>query len=148
MGALTQVRPYFKTQFDALGGYEEHKDGFSVANIPNNILNKSYHVLLTSVDGGPVNHTHQATNSSVTVSVFFKGYRYVTEGIDIAVQSLNDIITRFCKIENRTNTGAGVLNVIFETADLKPFSDQNDNIIILEIKFTVLVYMGIEESSL
>jgi hypothetical protein len=127
-------------------GYHEHTDGFNRNNIPETLLNLAYHILPGSVQGGPVSHTHQDTNTEVNIGVFFRGYRNSSEAIDAALLAMDTIIKDCCKIANRTNTGAGIFNVVFEGAELSPLSsDENENTVIVEMLFTVNVKMGIEE---
>lgn len=144
MGKLADIKQYFRDRFDYLG-YSEHTDGFDRTNIGQNVLNKSYHVLLESVDGGPVSHTHQETNSSVLVSVFFGPDRDIQSIIDESISAMDDIIVECCKLINRTNTGAGIFNVVFDGCSFNPLSDEQNNAVLVEINFTVTVLMGIEE---
>lgn len=139
--SLNNIRPYFRTRLDGLG-YLEHEDGFNRQNIPQTILNKSYHILVESVSGGPINHTDQFTESSVLVSVFFKGYRNVNEAIDDAISNVETIIKDVCKVVNRTST---LLNVVFEGSDFLPLSDTNDNSVLVEMRFSAQVEIGVEE---
>jgi hypothetical protein len=144
MGKLADIRQYFRDRFEVLG-FKEHDDGFDISNIGANVLDKSFHILLESVEGGPVSHTHQTTNSSVVVSVLFGSGRQIDEILDEAISSVDDIIVECCKLENRTNTGAGIFNVIFEGCSFSPQSEKNNNSVLVEINFTVTVLMGIEE---
>jgi hypothetical protein len=124
-------------------GYTEHDDGFAVDNIPETILDKSFHVFIETIDGGPINHTHQDTESTVVLRVFFKGYRLVSEAIDNSILSVEEIIFDVCKVANRTAT---LLNVVFNSADFNPLNAENDNGVFVEMRFGARVILGIEES--
>src|ERR1700754_4025658 len=100
MGSLSQIKPYFRTQLDALE-YHEHKDGFFRNNIPETVLDKSYHLLVGPVVGGPVSHTHQTTDTEVSVALYLRGYRSSEEAIDQALLAMDTIIKNCCKIKNR-----------------------------------------------
>jgi hypothetical protein len=123
-------------------GYHEHLDGFNSDNIPETVLDMAYHILVVSIDGGPINHTHQNTVSRVSVKVFIRGYRDVTEAIDSAILSLETIVKDVCKLSNRTSD---VFNVVFDSCDFNPLSNTNDNSVMLDITFSVQVILGIEE---
>lgn len=145
MANLNVVKPYFRTHLNVLK-FKEHTDGFNTKNIPDTLLDRSYHILTGSVQGGPVNFTHQSTEVEVTVLLYFKGFRKVDKAIDIAMNELTAIITECCKIKNRSQTGAGVFNVVFDRAEITPFDDkQNVNTAILQIDFKTQVLIGIEE---
>lgn len=139
--SLTNIRTYFRERFDGLS-YLEHEDGFNRQNIPQTILNKSYHILVESVTGGPINQLDQRTSSGVLISVFFKGYRNVNEAIDDAISNVEIIIKDVCKIANRTSM---LLNVVFEGCDFLPLSDTNDNSVLVEMRFSADVEIGVEE---
>lgn len=139
--SLTNIKPYFRTRLDSLG-YTEWDDAFNVDNIPETILENSYHVLLPSISGGPINHTDQSTESDVTVLVFKKGYRNSNDAIDEAILSVENIVKDVCKTVNRTST---LLNVVFNEATIDKINDANDNAVILEFKFKAYVQIGVEE---
>lgn len=139
--SLSNVRTYLRTRLDGLG-YHEHVDGFNTENIAESVLDMAYHILVNSIDGGSINHTHQNTVSRVSVKVFHRGYRDVTEAIDTAIASLETIVRDVCKVANRTSS---VFNVVFETCDFQPFSSANDNSVMIDISFSVSVILGIEE---
>ena len=138
--SLSNVRSYLKTRMDGLG-FEEWRDGFAVNNIPETVIDKSYHILVESISGGAINHTHQDTESEVSVRIFFKGYRDVTEAIDTAIISIETIVKDVCKAANRTSE---VLNVVFEGVNLSPQSDTNDNSVFVEMNFSVRVILDVE----
>ena len=140
--SLSNVRAYFKERLTGLG-YREWEDGFNFENIPETILDRSFHVFVGSVVGGPINHTHQDTESEVIVRVFFRGYRTEALAIDESISGVEEIIADICKVANRTAT---LLNVIFDSADFNPLNAENDNGVFVELNFTARVILGIEEN--
>jgi hypothetical protein len=139
--SLANVRAYFKDRMNGLG-YTEWRDGFAFNNIPETILDKSYHVFLESIDGGPINHTHQNMDCEVILRVFFRGYRVVEDAIDESILSVENIVKDICKVANRTAT---LLNVIFTAADFNPLNEENDNSVFVEMRFQARVILGVEE---
>jgi len=139
--SLENVRTYFRSRLDGLG-YSEWKDGFAFDNIPETVLDRSYHVFIESISGGPINHTHQDTESEVVVRLFYRGYRMASEAIDDSISGVEAIIADVCKVANRTAT---LLNVIFDTADFNPLNAENDNSVFVEMRFSARVILGIEE---
>jgi len=139
--SLSNVRAYLKIRMDELG-YVEWRDGFSIANLPETISDMSYHILVESIDGGPINHTHQDTTSNVSMKVVYRGYRDVTEAIDTAIFGVETIVKDICKVSNRTST---ILNVVFSSVDFSPLNEANDNSVIASLNIGVRVVLGVEE---
>lgn len=139
--SLSNVRSYLKTRMDLLG-YSEWRDGFKTDNIPESIMDMSYHILVESIDGGSINHTHQDTFSNVSMKVFYRGYLDVTEAIDTAILGVETIVKDICKVSNRTST---TLNVVFNGAEFSPINDLNDNSVLVDMDITVRVVLGVEE---
>ncbi len=139
--SLENVRTYFRERLDGLG-YTEWKDGFAVDNIPETILDRAYHVFIESISGGPINHTHQDTESEVVVRLFYRGYRMASEAIDESIDGVESIIADVCKVANRTAT---LLNVVFNNADFSPLNAENDNSVLVEMRFSARVILGVEE---
>lgn len=139
--SLSNVKLYFRDRLDGLG-YSEWQDGFATDNIPETILDRAYHVFIESISGGPINHTHQDTESEVVVRLFYRGYRQASEAIDESISGVEAIVADVCKVANRTAT---LLNVIFNTADFSPLNEENDNSVFVEMRFSARVILGIEE---
>ena len=139
--SLSNVRSYLRARLDGLG-FREHDDGFPTDNIPETVIDRSYHILVNSIDGGPINHTHQDTFSNVEIRVFFRGFRNVTEAIDSSISGVETIIRDVCKVANRTST---VLNCVFENCTFEPMNSSNDNSVLVTISFNVQVVLGVEE---
>lgn len=137
--SLTAVRSYFRTRLDALS-FKEWKDGFNYENIPSNILDKSYHIMSGSVSGLSNNQTAQEVEQSVTIRVFFKGYRDPATGIDNAVTDAETIIKSCVKASNRLT---GLLkNVKFNSMGISEIAISNDNAIMIEIEFTAFTILS------
>lgn len=139
--SLGAVRPYFKDRLGGLG-FSEWTDGFNFENIPETILDKAFHVLVESIAGGPINHTHQDTVASVVLRVFFRGYRDVSGAIDESILGVETIVKDVCKVSNRTSQ---VLNVVFDSADFEALNLSNDNSVLVTMRFSAEIVLGVEE---
>ena len=140
--SLTAIKPWFRERLESLD-FEEHLDGFNSDNIGDIDLDRVFHVRPLTINGGPINHTDQKTESEVELKVFFKGGRDASEAIDNAVLSVEEIVKECCNIKNRTSNG--LLNVVFERAEIEPRSIDNDNSVLVKFDFTVTVLIGVEE---
>ena len=139
--SLSNIRSYLKSRMDGLG-YTEWRDGFKTDNIPETISDLSYHILVESISGGPINHTHQDTDATVSMKVFYRGYRDVTEAIDTAILGVETIVKDICKVSNRTST---ILNVVFNSVEFSPLNEANDNSVLADMDISVRVVLGVEE---
>lgn len=139
--SLANVRAYLKSRMDGLG-YTEWRDGFKSDNIPETILDRSYHILVETIEGGSINHTHQDTFSQVSMKVFYRGYLDVTEAVDTAILGVETIVKDICKVSNRTST---ILNVVFNGVEISPLNEVNDNSVLVDMDITVRVVLGVEE---
>ena len=135
--SLADIRPYFRTHMDALS-FKEHKDAFNYANIPNTILNRSYHIE-TPTGGRRGGYTNQSQpiEHDCVIRVFFKGYRYPAAAIDEAMAAYSDILDEVLETNNRLN--AGIKNIYLNDVNIQPYDASNDNLVLLEITFTCLM---------
>lgn len=137
MGALRDIRPYFRTHMDALG-FREHKDAFNYENIPNTIINKSYHIdTPTGGRRGSYTNASQPIEHDCVIRVFIKGFRYPALAVDEAMGYYDQILATALSPQNRLN--AGIKNVFLNNVSIRPYEASNDNIVLLEITFTCLM---------
>lgn len=142
----SNVRPYFNAILNQLE-YREWVDGFATDNIPDSVLDKSYHVGLGPIDGIRQNQLDQETEFSVVLRTYHKGYRNSQEAIDTAVAEAEAIMKRLVKVEEidgRVNT-AGILNVLFNEAAFDPIDASNDNAVVVTSSYTVRVVIAVNE---
>lgn len=139
--SLSNIRPYFRERLEGLG-FVEHNDGFNFENIPQTVIHNTFHILLSDVVGGAINHTHQDTSSTVEVMLFFSGFRDVGQALDGAIDAVERIVKDICKVENRTKT---LLNVVFNNAGFAPLNSQNDNSVAVRLEFRADVVLCVEE---
>lgn len=141
--SLTAIKPWFRERLETLD-FEEHVDGFNTDNLGEIDLDRAFHIRPITVTGGAINHTDQRTETDVEVKVFFKGGVNADEAIDEAIIGVEQIVKECCNIKNRTSDG--LLNVIFQRAEIEPRSLDNDNSVLVTFDFTVQVLLGVEES--
>ena len=141
--SLTAIKPWFRARFDALR-FKEHVDVFNIDNVGELDLDHTYHIAINRVDGGPINQLDQKTSTDVSVHVFFKGGRNASEALDFCVYEVEQIIKECCNIKSRTSDG--ILNVVFQRAEIQPRGLDNDSSILVTIDFTVMVLIGVEEN--
>ncbi len=134
------VRSTFKTRLNTLG-YQEWVDGFNFENIPSTILDGAFHIEVNPGTGGPTNQTVQPGEMPVTVRVFRRGFKNVSDAIDECVLDLENIVCDL--IAPSVRLGSGIKNIVFDGYSLNPLAESNDNAVMLEINFTNFVMLQI-----
>jgi hypothetical protein len=140
--SIKSIRPFFAARLEAIG-FREWRDGFVFENIPETILDKSFHVYLETISGSPIDQKDQSLTGLVVIRVFFRGYRDVTEAIDESISSTEAIVKEVCKVSNRTSEG--LLNVVFDGVDYEPLTAQNDNSVLVTLRFAAQTLFEVEE---
>lgn len=140
--SLQKARSYFKTHLKALG-YTEHLDGFQDENLGEINLNKAFHVRALSISGGSINQLDQRTDTVIVVSTYYKGLRNADEANQTALKEVEKVLKECVNITNRTSDG--VLNVVFNRADIRPVSDTNAIHCVIDYEFEVSIMIGVEE---
>lgn len=142
----TKVRPYFNAVMENLG-YSEHKDAFAVDNIPETVMDKSFHVGLGPVEGTGQNHLAQESEMSVVLRTYYLGYRTPQEAVDTAISEGETILKQLVKVTDlggRVNTD-GLMNVVFNEAALDPIDSSNDNAVVLTSSYTVRIAVAVND---
>lgn len=137
---FTAVRQYFTGHANSLG-YLKHYDGFATDNIPSTRFDRAYHVSAFNFTGISQNQTDLSLTANVTVRLFFKGFRDVDKGIEVATAGAEAYIEVALLAPNRL--GSEIKNVSFNTLNVAPYGDTNDNQIVSELAFTVSLNKGI-----
>lgn len=138
--SLTAVRSYFRTRMDSLG-HEEWTDGFNFDNIPETILDRSYHIESGPIAGNSQNQTTLDANSPVTLRLFLKGYRTPAEAIDSGISYGEAAICDIIKPSNAN--GVTIKDVNFTSMQILPLNSSNDNSVVVEMSFTVRIFLDV-----
>ena len=140
--SLQKARTYFKSAFKSIG-YTEHLDGFQDENLGEINLNKAFHVRAVSIEGGSINQLDQRTETNIIVSTYYKGLRTADEANQIALKEVEKVLKQCVNITNRTSDG--VLNVVFNRAEIRPIDDTNAIHCVIDYDFDVTIMIGVEE---
>tara|TARA_R110000824_G_scaffold362789_1_gene550775 strand:- start:446 stop:868 length:423 start_codon:yes stop_codon:yes gene_type:complete len=133
--SLKPVRTYIKDRLTATdSSFKEHTDGFNTDNIGRNTLDKSYHILVDSVDNQESGGNYVQDSISIKVQLYYKGYRNIQSAIDSAIDQAHDFKLRAINPANWTSTVKSVVCDNIRTTTL----DANDNVVIMEIDLTIM----------
>lgn len=137
--SLTGIRQFIRTNMDDLG-FQEWTDAFNTDNIPNDILDKSYHILSTTVDESTVNMHDLPLEFEQQISVFRKGFRDPAQAVDTIIEDCENII---CELMHPDNRFDGHVNTIFRGFTIAPLNAENDNCVKAILTFNVRVILGV-----
>lgn len=141
--ALSAVRPYFRSVLGGLG-FSEWDDAFNFDNIPDTIIDKSYHIGPVSSSNVTMQQRKLSYTASINIKVFFKGFRSPKDALDEAMIQGDNILAASLKPSTR-NAGATLKNVNFDSLEAVPMDISNDNVVRLEIGFTCDLLLPLEE---
>lgn len=136
--SLVAVRTYFRTRLNFLG-YREWDDGFYAENIPENIIDKAYHIDNFEGQKVSMNQTDLQLSVEVVTRVFYKGFRTVKESLDKADEKLQAIFVEVLKPTNRLTGTEGLRDVQLVEWAKEPIAISNDNTILVSIRWRVQV---------
>lgn len=142
VAGLSAVRPYFRARFATLG-YKEWDDGFNFENIPENIIDKAYHIDDFTIQANSFNQTDLDLETLVTTRIFLKGYRSPKDALDNANERLEAILREVLKPSNRLTGTQGLRNVLLTNIAKEPIALSNDNTLLITIEWSVQVNMCI-----
>lgn len=132
------VLEYCRARLRALNRVE-HTDTFNFNNIPKPRLSTAFHLELGASSGESNNQDHQTSRVPVTVRLPYAPARAVKSIRDSAVEFADTVRAEFLNPQNRLTQTNSIKNVFYNTMTLEPLADSNDNGLIVNIIFTVLV---------
>lgn len=132
------VLAYCRARLTALGRVE-HVDTFNFNNIPEPRLSKAFHLELGASTGETNNQDHQTARVPVTVRLPFAPARLVKPIREEAAVFADTVIAAFINPRNRLTQTNSIRNVKFDTMTMDPLANSNDNGLIVNLIFTMLV---------
>lgn len=139
--SFAAVRPYIRARANACK-LKEWKDGFNWQNIPRTIVDGSYHMEMGVASGLKQNQTDLEVWYPVTVRIFTKGLKVPAEGIDKSEALATAFVEEALRAKVRL-TQPAIKNVVFDTLNVEPFDESNDNLVVATVILRVLVIMNV-----
>lgn len=144
--SFTAIRTYIRTVMATVDSdHREWTDGFNIDNIPETIINKSWHLRHNPVSPQTINQNCFKLDYPVTLNVFLLAGLDVSAGIDSA-NSLGQSIYQEC-LDHSNRLGitgsstAKIVNIIPGSMSINEYSSDNDNTIRLQIDFIFQIYL-------
>lgn len=139
--SFAAVLDYARARMDSLG-FQEHDNAFDAENIPRTRYDTTYHLeLLTATNIGADPYNCVEIGVPFIVHVYQRYFRTTNDGDSSRENSLavaDTIVDDFILAANRLTT-TGILTVEFNSFDIEPLSDDNDNSAILNIQFSAKI---------
>lgn len=144
--SFSSIRPYFRTVLASVdSNLKEWTDGFNFENIPENIIDKSWHLTFNPTSPISTNQNCFKIDYPVSLNVFLSPGREVADGIDSANSLGQSIYTECLKHSNRlgitATSSAKVVNIVPGVMSINPYSADNDNTIRIQIDFLFEIYL-------
>lgn len=136
--SLTAVRPYFRARLNSLG-YREWDDAFYADNIPENIIDKAYHIDANEISRTSFSQTDLQLEHVVTTRLFFTGFFKPKDALDKTMERLDAILKEVLKPSNRLSGTSGLRNVDLQGVTIEPLSDSNDNTLLVSLTWNVQI---------
>lgn len=135
------IRPYFRARCVAIG-LTEHENSFDIDNIPDTIIDDTFHIEFNSFNGIKANQNDQEISIPVNIIFFKSGYRYSYEGIDNGLLKAEALIKEVQKPINRL--GTVIKNVTTGSCLIEPISQSNDNTVRINLGFNVIMTLQLD----
>ena len=144
--SFSSIRTYMRTVMSTVDSdHKEWTDGFNIENIPETIINKSWHLKFNPTSPQTINQNCFKIDYPITLNVFLLAGLEVSAGIDSANVLGQSIYQECLKHSSRlgiTGTSiAKVINIIPGSMSINEYSSDNDNTIRLQIDFTFQIYL-------
>lgn len=114
--------------------YVLERDAFDFENVGNSKLKKGFHLEQGEITSLQVNQATNAIEQHQVLRFWEKDSKNTHDGMLQHLDDLETILDNILEINNRTN---GVINIIFNTFNAVPLSNDNDKIIRGELSLTV-----------
>ncbi len=146
---LTQIRDYINTRIavsepDLVEWKESLED---IGNIPQTILDRSYHVTLGTITSSNNIDTHIEDSASVVITVFKRAYNQPVEARDTVLQTANcirlDLINPINLQSYKSAKDGNIEDVQSVSITPSEIDESNDNIIKVELEVNVRLFFGI-----
>jgi hypothetical protein len=137
--SIAGVLPYFRTRMNTLG-YKEWTDALDFENIPDTIIDGTYHLDFGSTIKNQNNQIDVDLGQTVTVRLFCKGYRDTSATRDKLIANAQDA---FCDIIDPRNAtiGPAVKDVEFTSMNIIALDDSNTNTMYAEMLFEARTFL-------
>lgn len=144
--SFSSIRSYIRTVMATVdSNSKEWTDGFNIQNIPENIIDRSWHLTFNPTSPVSINQNCFRVDYPITLNVFILGGREVADAIDSA-NSLGQSIYQECldhsnRLGITATSTAKIINIVPGVMSINPYGEDNDNTVRLQIDFNFQIYI-------
>lgn len=139
---LSQVRTTIRDEIIELG-YEEWT-GFSAENVPETILDKTFHVSVSGGSGSPLNMHVLKLPNDVALTLWRKGFNNPVEAQDAGLETIQEVL---CDLLNpAVRTTPSYRRIDLSSYTLEPIAGDNDSICKIVINLTVETILEVTQN--
>lgn len=139
---LSEVRTTIRDILIDLG-YREWDAGLDESDIPETILDDSFHVTVSGGNGSGLNMHVLELDNDVVITMWKKGYRAPIEAIDGGLETLQDLLCELLGPVIRTLPSFRKINL--NSYRLEPIALDNDSVCKIIINLTVTVMVEVTQ---
>jgi hypothetical protein len=137
--SLSDFRNHFRTAMTGLG-HNEWPDGFNYKNIPDNILDRSFHITSGAISGDTISQRSMKLEGAIAIRLFIKGYAGSADAIDKAIVYGEEILCTILASDQRL--AVDVKNINFIDMSVEAIDVSNDNDVMLTVNFIAVDYLS------
>ena len=134
---ISAILAYARARMISLG-FIEWEDAFNFDNIPNTLLDTSFHLSLGTLTRKNEHMDNVHIDAPFVVRLFSRSFVDTKQGRDAAISSADIVIDEFIKADNRLNSD-DIKTIFFDSMNIGPLTKANDNSLIVQLDFTALV---------
>jgi len=129
---MIEIRNYFAARINEVDpDFKPWNDGFAFDNIPSTFINKTYH-LAYQIESTDHIDTSITDNYTISLLLFFKGYRDVQTALDKSMTLANNIRVN---IISRDNVFASAFYNVKAVSMIPEALESNDNSMYITLEF-------------
>ena len=117
-------------------GYREWEDALNFENIPNSLLDKSYHLEIGQGRGQKI---HEILHN-IRIRLFYKGYKNPASATNLAYDEMEKLATLI--IAGRISH-AKIKNIVFNNYQIEKQDKTNDNNVMLMLDFDIVTMLNV-----
>lgn len=142
---LIHARPFIRTVVEDVTSLEEHTDAFSINNIPDNLLDDTYHIAPGSF---PVNERFNQTGNSINYATVLRIFKVgdinddqqwdTSAAIDTVTAIAEPLLQALLDPQRRTDN---VKQVLYNDMRFVDLTTEADHIVVCEIDLDIQVIL-------
>jgi hypothetical protein len=141
-GTISEIKPILAGLLKECGRVKEHPRAFDISNVPNNEINKGYHVEVNNVRTITKDISCFELEADAQVTCWYCTGVNEADAVQNALIDGEGIFATICNPINKDKLGC-LHSLEFSGMNVQPFSNSNDNIVTLTMDFVARVFIDV-----